>query len=145
MSDQGRETPSDALRREIREELQADDAINPILVEHSNLCSFTLSHVSLKVFRTRANPTLLHYRIFNVLDVINDHPGEMFLDEIRKELDLGKTSLTTATYSQIQEGMGKVMRFGGTSDIKIGAHSIALFKKSLHGEREDEPVGRQVQ
>lgn len=138
---EGRETALDALRREVREELSADPSISVGLLELANTCSFSPVHVSVKAFRANDDRKLMHYRLFNVFDLVGDAHGERFRQRMVDVAVQGGTSLAMATHAQILEGTGTSKVGGATRPVRIGAHTISFFKKNLYAAREDEPLG----
>ncbi len=142
LTTEGREAPQNALRREIREEISADPLIPESVVRAAENCTFISAHISVKAFKTRSDQRLLHYRLFNVFDIADDEWAEKFIKEIQQLLEEDQTSVTSASKTEIFEGLGRVSRDGVRSVVNIGAHSISMFKKHLHKEREDEAVGR---
>lgn len=128
-----RETPHEAMKREIKEEVPGLSVNGRSAGEQAVSLHFENVHRSHKTFKDRHGEVgLIHVREFQVLSIERDELGAAFENEIIRAARAGEHNLRIVRPEQIDAGT--------VDGVRIGAHAIALYRVNLNNTREDEPV-----
>jgi hypothetical protein len=108
----GRESPSEAACRELKEELE-EVCLDQLAQQVDRLEFDLVCTRSTSLFRQDG---IVHYRIFYVLDAVGSHAGA-FLEELRDNIAPGKLELVST--ADIERG--------AHDGVNVGGHSVFLL------------------